>query len=111
MSSRYSIEVPVRILIERIPGLPITAHCLEMDLMVDGDSIEEVLEDIMSVIRAHLDYASEHGVSPFSPAPREYWDKLAKAGPLEIGIGRSGESDPFSGKWPPFLRLFEPELV
>jgi hypothetical protein len=51
------------------------AHCLQLDLVECGASLEEVQEAILDVIRAHIEYALEHDNMEhlFHPAPPEVW--------------------------------------
>jgi predicted RNase H-like HicB family nuclease len=93
--------VPLTVLIEKGRERPFTAHCLELDLVVDGPSVEEVLKNIEDVICAHMDYATEYGISPFNPAPKEYWDKLRTAEQLEVQrFKRDKEKCPIGDVYP-----------
>jgi len=52
------------------------AHCLELDLVEYGASVEEALTNLVEVVAAHLNYALEHSLENalFNPAPKKYWD-------------------------------------
>lgn len=62
------------------------AHCLNMDIVADGKSVEHAVSDLLENIEATLHAAKKHRANPFKDAPREYWDKLASAKrlPLEL---------------------------
>ncbi len=57
------------------------AHCLEMDLLGDGETVEEAIEDLLRAISGQI----RHAKGPdqiFFPAPREIWAMLTKCKPL-----------------------------
>ena len=55
------------------------AHCLQMDLVAANESKEDVQDDIIDLIKAHVSYALENDNVDhiFKPAPAEEWEKLA----------------------------------
>jgi hypothetical protein len=59
-----------------------TAHCLNMDLIADNDTVEGAVSKLLETVEAALEAARKHNANPFRDAPREYWDKLAEAQPL-----------------------------
>lgn len=59
-----------------------TAHCLNLDVIADDDTVEGAVGALLETIEATLLAAEKHGVFPFRDAPREYRDMLAKAKPL-----------------------------
>ena len=56
-----------------------TAHCLNMDLVADDDTVEGAVLDILYTIEAALEAAKKHNANAFSSAPQEYWNRLAGA--------------------------------
>lgn len=56
-----------------------TAHCLNMDIIADDDTVEGAVSKLLETIEATMEAAQKHNADPFSSAPREYWDKLANA--------------------------------
>ncbi len=63
-----------------------TAHCLNMDVLADDDSVEGALSKLMETIEAKLDYAEAYGADPFDRAPDCYWKKIATASKLPPDI-------------------------
>jgi len=64
-----------------------TARCLQMNLLVDGDTIDEVKQNIQDCVIETILIAIERGISPemFEPAPQKYWDEVAR---IKESIGR-----------------------
>jgi hypothetical protein len=56
-----------------------TAHCLNMDVIADDNSIEGAVSDLLENIEATLDAAQKYNANPFKDAPKEYWKKLESA--------------------------------
>ena len=56
-----------------------TAHCLNMDIIADDDTVEGAVGLLLELIETNLDSAREHNANAFRDAPKEYWDKLALA--------------------------------
>jgi predicted RNase H-like HicB family nuclease len=55
------------------------AHCLEFDLVAQGETREEARENLAGLIRTHIQFAVEKDIeekSLFHPAPSKYWDIL-----------------------------------
>lgn len=55
------------------------AHCLEFDLVAQGENREEARSNLADLIKNHLQFAIEKDVedkSLFHPAPQKYWDIL-----------------------------------
>ena len=53
------------------------AHCLEFDLVAQGNSQEEAHNNLADLIKSHIQFAVEkdiEGKSLFRPAPQEYWE-------------------------------------
>lgn len=58
-----------------------TAHCLQLDLVESGRTVQAAQSDILDVIRAHIEWAIEHDNMEhlFHPAPPEYWKMFLTA--------------------------------
>lgn len=54
-----------------------TAHCLNMDLVHDENTIEGAVSGLLETIEVALDEAANHNANAFSRAPSEYWSLLA----------------------------------
>jgi hypothetical protein len=63
-------------------GGAFTAHCLNMDLIADDDTVEGAVSKLLETIEAAFEAGRRHRANPFRDAPKEYWDKLAQARPL-----------------------------
>ena len=57
------------------------AHCLQMDIVTEGTSVEQVMADIADLIRVQYQYGrdTDNLASVFVPAPAEEFQKLAHA--------------------------------
>ncbi len=60
------------------------AHCLELDLVGQGDSENDALDVLADMIYHQIDFAEKNNHSFYHPAPKEYWDKLHKIQANEI---------------------------
>lgn len=60
-------------------GGTFTAHCLNMDLVADDDTVEGSVSNLLETIEAALEAAEKHNANCIREAPDEYWEKLAKA--------------------------------
>jgi hypothetical protein len=73
------------------------AHCLQMDIVTEAETVERVMDDICDLIRAQYRYArdTDNLASVFVPAPPEEWQKLAHAKPTGAlrSIDLSGHSE------------------
>lgn len=77
------------------------AHCLEFDLVAQGNSIEEARNNLAEVISEHIKFAIEKDVedkSLFHPAPQEYWDifqnfksRIARQSLIKDGVSSAKE--------------------
>lgn len=57
-----------------------TAHCLNLDIIADDNTVEGAISNLLEAIEAHLDAAEEHGAFPmFRSAPSEYSARLQNA--------------------------------
>lgn len=64
---------------EDTEGGRFTAHCLNMDILADDDTVEGAVSKLVESIEAGLEASAKHGASPFRDAPAEYWQKLGRA--------------------------------
>lgn len=57
------------------------AHCLEFDLVAQGDDPEGAFKNLLDAIDLQATYALESGDPGilFNPAPAEYWRMLSEA--------------------------------
>ncbi len=63
-----------------------TAHCLNMDLIADDDTVEGAVDLLLELISTTMESGAVHKANCFRDAPRKYWEKLehAKRLPLEL---------------------------
>ncbi|GEM_PF-1828212 len=53
------------------------AHCLEFDLVAQGNTLEEAHNNLADLIKSHIQFAVEKDIeeeSLFRPAPKEDWE-------------------------------------
>lgn len=64
------------------------AHCIELDLPVEGSSPEEALESLMRLIMMHVTTAlAEGNLEPiYAPAPAELWRMFSIARDMNIPL-------------------------
>ena len=55
-----------------------TAHCLNMDLLADDETIEGAVSKLLETIEVQLDAAEQFNSDPFNKAPVEYWHRLGQ---------------------------------
>jgi predicted RNase H-like HicB family nuclease len=85
MRQRITFEVtfPLHVLVYPAPDLDgqWIAHCLELDLVAQGDSDAEARENFADAFRVLVDYNVEHGIVPIQVkvAPQEIWDAAGLA--------------------------------
>lgn len=91
-----------------LPGQWIS-HCLEIDVISQGNSQEHAFEMMAEAIEIIAKDNVEHGGSPlfFRSAPKEDWDRLRDASPLNVA--RIVRLD-VNGSFPDDVTL-EPQLV
>ena len=51
-------------------------HCLEFDLISDGNNEANAINNLIELIVEQMRLADEESIQLFHPAPKEYWDKL-----------------------------------
>ena len=56
-----------------------TAHCLNMDLVADDDTVEGAVSRLLETIEAAIEASQKHNADAFRSAPKEYWEMLARA--------------------------------
>ena len=59
-----------------------TARALEHDVAVQARSLENAVDAVMKIIRAHVEFDRRHNRTPlsaFAPAPRLYWNAFRVA--------------------------------
>lgn len=61
-----------------------SAHCLEMDLVEDGENKFEALFGLFQNMAAQIRECEEAGIHYMHPAPAEYYAELERAIPLSI---------------------------
>ncbi|HKL00313.1 MAG TPA: hypothetical protein VJ943_08665 [Desulfotignum sp.] len=73
------ISFTTNILIKKDDGVFI-AHCLELDVVAVGESLDMVQREIVSLICAQIDYAfcNDNIDNLFHPAPPETWQEFYK---------------------------------
>lgn len=54
------------------------AHCLELDLVTESPSLEEVQQDIVSIIKRQVSYCikNDNMENLFRNAPKEVWEEF-----------------------------------
>ena len=76
MSKRFNIHI----LLYREDHIQI-AHCLEFDILAQGETKQEALRNLLDAIELQMDFALENDCveTLYNPAPVEYWRMLIKA--------------------------------
>lgn len=89
-----ALRVPIRIVFYRDDGSWI-AHCLEFDLLGDGETREAALEQLAQAIRIQLEATRDYGnpANLFAPAEGKYFRMFA-AGEDVVAPGTSMEFEP-----------------
>ena len=72
------------VLIEKEGGR-YTAHCLQFDLVTEGNTIKEAEEMIIDAIFEYVTFATENNIihEMFRPAPKDEWQKLSTSKPMK----------------------------
>lgn len=99
---RRTLRVPLSVVFYR-EGDCWVAHCLELDLLGDGDTQAEALSRLSEAIATQVDWSLERDDASllFSPAPRELFALFAEgddvaAGELRVDILQSIPTPPAS---------------
>jgi len=56
-----------------------TAHCLNMDLIADDDTVEGAVSLLPELIESSIESGAKHRANVFRDAPQKYWDILSRA--------------------------------
>jgi len=56
-----------------------TAHCLNLDVIADDETVEGAFSNLLETVEHTIEVCEEHNANPFKDAPKEYWDKLKRA--------------------------------
>jgi hypothetical protein len=74
----FSIQCQLRVVIYPAPDIKgqWIAHCLETDIVTQGDSADHAYEMIVEAVKDIARFNLDHGRLPFkfTPAPKEVWD-------------------------------------
>lgn len=78
------------------------AHCLDMDIVAEGDSPTEALADCLRLMAFQIEAATDDAEfrSLFRPAPPEYWELFSQADDLTV-----------DAPYPPFVDRLEAREV
>ncbi|MGE3637556.1 MAG: type II toxin-antitoxin system HicB family antitoxin [Pirellulales bacterium] len=81
-----SMRLPIRIVFYK-EGNAWVAHCLEFDLMGDGDTREEALDQLGDAIALQIEASIEHDnpANLFSPADGKFFEMFAAGKNIAIG--------------------------
>jgi hypothetical protein len=81
--ARLPREFSLRVLVYPNPDDPRgwAAHCLEMDLMGFGETVQEALEELLQAIDGQIRNAAGPE-QVFFPAPPEVWKMIPKCRPI-----------------------------
>ncbi len=63
-----------------------TAHCLNMDLVADDDSVEGAVSLLLELIETSCFSAEAHKANQFRSADKEYWKKFQVAQSLPVEL-------------------------
>lgn len=50
-------------------------HCLELDLIADGEGEEQAIKNLVDVVVEQVLLAGRENTQLYHPAPQEYWEK------------------------------------
>lgn len=102
--SEKNVSLSLHVLIESEDEL-YTAHCLEFDIVSEGNTVSQAGKNIIQAILDHLSFCIAYNNMDkiFNPAPKEYWNKFylcsEKVGePLEI-------TEKYTKKYPSLSRF------
>jgi hypothetical protein len=95
---QFDVTLPFHVLVYPAPDIAgqWIAHCLELDMIAQGDSSEDARAVLDDQFRVLLEYNLEHGLVPIQvrPAPPEIWEAAGLRQPdsLEVRCGLGPES-------------------
>lgn len=74
---RNGVSIKFNILIKKEDDIYV-AHCLELDIVATADNLDQVKDDIISLIDAQISYAfgNDNLANLFRPAPSEVWEEF-----------------------------------
>lgn len=74
---RSKAKIHLDVLISREEGGYI-AHCLQLDLVATGETLEDAKQNLLDVVQVQINYAFQHDNLEylFKPAPGETWRKF-----------------------------------
>ena len=85
------------------------AHCMELDIVATGQSMEEAVNDLIDLIIAQLEYAfiNDNLDHLYRPAPPEVWRQLymceRSLGEMEIALSLSPKEASPGNFMPPYI--------
>lgn len=76
-----TFSLKLNVLVERQPDGKFLAHCLELDLVAEGDSAQAACEEVLNIVDIQVRTCLENDnlENLFFPAPPEVWKKLGRA--------------------------------
>ena len=83
------------------------AHCLQLDLVAEGKTADEAINDLLNVIDVQIRTCLQNGniANLYFPAPKEAWGKLAQARAASKGCKFKREERPLPDKWNEYERM------
>lgn len=74
---RSKAKIHLDVLISREEGGYI-AHCLQLDLVATGETLEDTKQNLLDVVQVQINYAFQHDNLEylFKPAPGETWRRF-----------------------------------
>ena len=77
MKNTKETSFTTTILIKKEDGA-FVAHCLELDIVAVGETLDQSKKDIVELVAAQIDYAfaNDNIENLFHPAPPEVWDQF-----------------------------------
>ena len=78
--AKTTFRIPLRVVVYR-HGEWWIAHCLELDLVAEGKTLQDALTDVMDLSCSQIEAAIRDGdlESVFRPAPPEAWAMFSRA--------------------------------
>jgi len=95
------------ILIKNEEGL-FVAHCLELDIVATGETVDQARKDIVALICAQVDFAfsNDNLENLYRPAPKEVWEeffackeRIKKKYKVERAFTKKGVAPSFVPPW------------
>ena len=57
----------------------IVAHCLDLDVIATGDSVQAALEELLELLELQIETCYKHDAQPIFPASNSVWEKYRSA--------------------------------